>query len=200
MKTFSFGIWWLRIATFVLAALAAASATYWVLKWTATANLPSIAAPSVKTPTQADPQVVARLLGGGQSATVAAVVDRTANRFKLTGVVASGAKGGYALIATDGQAAKPYRVGAAVSDSLVLQSVAIRSAALAASLEAPVSFTLELPTLARSDSKADSKAGAAADGKADLKADSKIDNKPDGPIESSVERRKRTRNARTSSE
>ncbi len=154
MKTLSFGTWWLRIATFLLAALAAASAAYWVLKWSAPAASVPPAAPSVNAPSPADPQLVARLLGGGQVASATAVVDRTASRFKLSGVVASGANGGYALIATDGQTAKPYRVGAAVSDALILQSVAIRSAALGASLNAPAAFTLELPLLARSEGKA----------------------------------------------
>lgn len=184
MKTFSFGTWWLRIATFLLAALAAASATYWVLKWSAPPASAPTAAPTVNSPTQTDPQGVARLLGGGQIAGVAAVVDRTASRFKLTGVVASGAKGGYALIATDGQAAKPYQVGAAVSDALVLQSVAIRSAALGASLDAPSAFTLVLPVLARSDGKAASEPTTVVTA-----------GKVDSPPESRVERKNRAKQA-----
>ena len=149
MKTNSLSRWWLWIATFLLAALAAASATYWVLKWSAPA--PSNPAPSAtlssSQPAPTDPQVVARLLGGGQKTVTAALVDTTASRFKLTGVVANRAHTGYALISIDGKPAKPYRVGAAVNDNLVLRSVAIRSAALAPSLEGPVSFTLELPKL-----------------------------------------------------
>ena len=177
MKTHSFGTWWLRIATFLLAALAAASAAYWVLKWTAAAAPTSIVAPTAGAPTQADPQLVARLLGGGQSATATAVVDRSASRFKLTGVVASGDKSGYALIATDGQAARPYRVGTAVSDNLMLQSVATRSAALAPSLDGPPAFTLELPTLARSDGKTASK----ADNAVEAANPSKLENAPASP-------------------
>ncbi len=179
MKTLSFDIWWLRIATFLLAALAAASAAYWVLKWTAGATPTPSAAPTISRPTQTDPQLVARLLGGGQSNVVAAVVDRAASRFKLTGVVTSGAKGGYALIATDGQVAKSYRVGAAVSDTLVLQSVATRSAALGASLNAPAAFTLELPTLARSESKPASKADAAVEVKDESRTESAPANRPE---------------------
>jgi general secretion pathway protein C len=177
MKTFSFGTWWLRIATFLLAALAAASATYWVLKWSAPAVSIPTAAPTVSSPAQSDPQSVARLLGGGQVASAAAVVDRAASRFKLTGVVASGAKGGYALIATDGQTAKPYRVGAAVSDALVLQSVAIRSAALGASLDAPSAFTLELPILARSDGKAASASNSPTVGQVNSPPESRSERK-----------------------
>jgi general secretion pathway protein C len=162
MKTISLGIWWLRMATFLLAALAAASATYWVLKWNTSTNPKSAPAPAFTPAAQTDPQVVARLLGGGQSAAVAAAVQRVGSQFKLTGVVAERSKSGYALISIDGQAAKPYRVGAAVTDALILQSVAPRSASLAASLDAPVSVTLELPVLARSDGKPANPAGAAS--------------------------------------
>jgi general secretion pathway protein C len=70
-----------------------------------------------------------------------------ASRFQLTGVVAERSSGGYALIAIDGKPAQPYRVGSPVDDALVLHSVAARSAALAASVDAPVSLTLELPRL-----------------------------------------------------
>ena len=96
---------------------------------------------------QADPLVVARLLGGGRTA--AAPVESVASRFKLMGVVADLAQGGYALIAIDGKPAKPYRVGAPLDDALVLQSVSKRSAALAPSAEAPASVTLELPKLSQ---------------------------------------------------
>jgi general secretion pathway protein C len=102
---------------------------------------------SIQTPQarQIDPQMVARLLGGGQSAVTVSLADSVASRFKLSGVVAARNKGGYAVISVDGKPARPYRVGTPVNDGLVLHSVAARSAALAASVDAPVSFTLELP-------------------------------------------------------
>ncbi|MEI8170521.1 MAG: type II secretion system protein N [Rhodoferax sp.] len=145
MQTQSTSIWGLRAVTFVLAALAAASATFWGLKWNATAPAQPSAALAFAEAPQADPQVVARLLGGGRTA--AAPVEAAANRFKLIGVVADLAKGGYALIAIDGKPAKPYRVGAQLDDALVLQSVSARSAALATSVDAPASVLLELPKL-----------------------------------------------------
>jgi len=147
MKTQSLGLWWLRIATFSVAALAAASAAYWVLKWTAgTPTVPLLpAAPGMSHAPQSDPQVVARLLGGGQQAVVATLSDSAASRFKLIGVIADKSKGGYALISVDGKAAKPFAVGAQVNDAMVLHSVAPRSAALATSTAAPVSLTLNLP-------------------------------------------------------
>jgi general secretion pathway protein C len=136
--------------TFSVAALAAASATYWALKWTAAAPPNSSAALVFPGSGAADPQVVARLLGGGQTGVAVAQAvpgDTAASRFRLTGVVADRAHGGYALISIDGKPARPYRVGAQVNDTLVLHSVAPRSAALAAGLDAPVSLTLELPKL-----------------------------------------------------
>lgn len=152
MQTHRYSRWWLGIVTFSVAALAAASATYWVLKWTAAAPVAPGAAVNFAGPSQADPQVVARLLGGGQTGVVAAqavTIGSAASRFKLAGVVADTAKGGYALISVDGKPAKPYRVGSLVDNALVLQSVAPRSAALAASADAPVSIILDLPKLAQ---------------------------------------------------
>ncbi|NDP40344.1 MAG: general secretion pathway protein C [Rhodoferax sp.] len=145
MKTALLSLWWLRMATFSLAALAAASATYWVLKWQATVPSNLTAAVVYTAPPAADPQVVARLLGGGQTSVSAKRVDSAASHFKLSGVLVNQASGDYAVISVDGKPAKPYRVGAHVNDDLVLHSVAPRSASLATSRDAPVSVTLELP-------------------------------------------------------
>ena len=128
MQTQSPSLWWLRITTFALAALAAASATYWA----------------------SNPQLVAQLLGGGQTSTEAAsptAASEAARRLQLTGVVADQAIGGYALISVDGNPAQPFRAGAQVNESLVLQSVAPRSAALATGPDAPALVTLDLPQL-----------------------------------------------------
>jgi len=144
------GRWPLRLVTFMLAALAAASATVWTLKGLASAPLPAPGHLIFTEPHPADPLAVGRLLGGGQPSATAApamAVDSAASHFKLTGVVAEQGQGGVALIAIDAQPAKPYRVGARVNEALVLHSVTPRSAALAASKEAPVSVTLELPKL-----------------------------------------------------
>lgn len=148
MQTHPHNLWWFRATTFLLAALASASAAYWALKWSATVPAAPSAALMVASASPPDPQVIARLLGGGRSSSAAApgaVPDSAASRFKLTGVVANRAKGGYALIAIDGKPAQPYRVGARIDDRWVLHSVAPRSAALAASADAPVTLTLELP-------------------------------------------------------
>jgi general secretion pathway protein C len=67
----------------------------------------------------------------------------------LLGVLADRQQGGAALIAVDGKAAKPYRVGATVDGNLVLQSVAGRHAVLAESVDGPAQITLELPPLSK---------------------------------------------------
>ena len=148
MQSSLLSLWWLRIVTFLIAALAAASATYWALQWNAGATpAPHGGAAAPATPArQIDPQRVARLLGGGLSTAAAAPVASAASRFTLTGVIAGRSKNGYAIIAIDGQPPRPYRVGSQVGDALLLQSVQARSAALAPALDGPVTFTLELPS------------------------------------------------------
>ncbi len=135
------------MSTFLIAAAAAASAAYWVLKWSAPRGPAASPAVVFATLGQPDPQGVARLLGGGKLAMASGATRDPGSRFKLTGVVATGQHGGYALISVDGKPSRPYRVGAAVDDNLLLHSVAPRSAALAASANSPVSLTLELPAL-----------------------------------------------------
>lgn len=150
MQPNSQNIWWPRLAAFVLAGLAAASAVYWGLKWPG----PSLhtAASTVAAPETAasDPQALARALGGGNAPaapTPALALPGVGSRLSLVGVVAGSKSGGAALISVDGKPAKPYRVGAPIEDGLVLQSVALRSAALAPDVNSPASVTLEMPLL-----------------------------------------------------
>lgn len=146
MQTHSYQRWWLRIATFLLAALAAASVAWWGLKLSnAAPGVPTLAPMALLGPAPTDPLAVARLLGGGRISQVAAPLEAASSRFKLTGVVADRHRGGYALISVDGKPAKPYRVGARVDEALVLHSLVPRSAALAASLDAPIAFHIEMP-------------------------------------------------------
>lgn len=72
-----------------------------------------------------------------------------ASRFSLLGVVAARSHDGAALIAVDGKPPRPYRVGAAVDDTLVLQSVQPRRAVLSSSVGGPPVLTLELPPIKR---------------------------------------------------
>ncbi len=150
MQPNSQNIWWPRLAAFVLAGLAAASAVYWGLKWPG-ANTGTATSTVVTTETvSSDPQALARALGGGSATaapTAAIASPGLASRLSLVGVVADSKSGGAALISVDGKPAKPYRVGARVEDDLMLKSVALRSAALAPDANSPASVTLEMPPL-----------------------------------------------------
>ena len=142
-------LWWLRGATFSVAALAAASAIFWGLKLSAPVSLLQVTAAVAPGLEASDTQAWVRLLGGqkADASPTPEAVDVSSSRFKLLGVVAGASRQGHALIATDGKTAKPYRVGAPVEDGLILKSVSPRSAELARSLEAPTGMTLELPKL-----------------------------------------------------
>jgi len=142
-------LWWLRIATFLLAAAAAASATYWVLKMRANPGPGQPALMALATPAQVDLQAAVRLLGGNRTAASSAIPDSASSHFKLLGIIADRNKSGYALIAVDGKPPKPVAVGAHLNDSLLLQSLGPRSAALASSIDGPVALTLELPKTSR---------------------------------------------------
>jgi len=138
--------WAVRGVTFLLWALLAASAAYWGLKLGR--PTPVVAAAVTPVPAPVDPAAVARLLGyTPQEAPGAVVAASLASRFTLTGVVASRSRGGAALIAVDGRAPRPFRVGAALDEAIVLQSVEGRRAVLAAHLTGPALLTLELPPL-----------------------------------------------------
>ena len=142
------GNWTVRGVTFVVWAVAAASAAYWAMKFAgADPSVPRVAAAS-RQPAPVDPMVVARLLGhtAGPVTSAAAPAQPSApSRFNLVGVVAARSQRGTALIAVDGKPAKPYRVGSAIDEGLVLQSVQPRRATLGPSLDGPASVTLELP-------------------------------------------------------
>ena len=73
------------------------------------------------------------------------VAPSLASRFQLQGVLAGGGSQGVALIAVDGKSAKPYRVGAWVTEGLVLQSAQGRRISLGAALNTPEMVVLELP-------------------------------------------------------
>lgn len=147
MQTPEPSLWWLRSTTFTLAALTAASAVYWGLRGRSTPEQTALSTPTVEI--RPDTQQVARVLGGGLLGATSSPgepqADTLASHFKLSGVVADRLQGGVALIAVDEEPAKPWRIGEPVGHALVLHSVTAHSAALAASLDAPVRVTLELP-------------------------------------------------------
>lgn len=144
-----------RVLAFLLWALVAASATYWVLRVT---DRPAPLPPGALTAGMAVPSgSVASVLGSPPASTapvaVAAPVQAAQTPgFRLVGVIAPGdAAGrgtevGVALIAVGQQPPRAYAVGAEVAPGWYLQTVERRRATVRAGVQGPVS-ELELPAL-----------------------------------------------------
>ena len=129
--------WAPRILTLLAWALAAWSVTYWVLQFQGAAPTAAAPAPPPAQALAAEPADVAKVFGPAietkapepVAVAVVAVVDPS-TRFSLSGVVASRAPGGVALLSVEGRPARPYRVGAIIDDAYTLKSVTSRSAVL----------------------------------------------------------------------
>jgi general secretion pathway protein C len=140
-----------RVTAFVVWALVAASAVFWLLRLVSSS--PSAPPHTVTVAAATTPRGdLARVLGAPPQpagAAPAPAEPALAARFKLLGVAAprqGGDSVGLALIAVDGKPARGYQVGATIDGPLVLQSVHARGAALGAP-GAPAQVTLELPAL-----------------------------------------------------
>jgi general secretion pathway protein C len=146
MATTLQGRWAVRLTTLVLWMLVAGSCVYWVLRIAPRGPAAMVAAPA-RTAFAADPAAVARRRGAVPALAAAAGLPAVslASRFALVGVVAERSRRGAALIAVDGKPARPYRVGAAIDQGVLLQSVEGRRAVLSASVGGPALVTLELP-------------------------------------------------------
>ncbi|WP_353136781.1 type II secretion system protein N [Limnohabitans sp.] len=119
------------------------SAVTWGLRWSATGAAPSNATAAAQALPEVDVSAAARSLGAAP--VQAAAAPTLASRFQLQGVMAGGPDAGAALISVDGKPAKPYRVGAAVADGLVLQFAQGRRVSLGMALDGPQALVLELP-------------------------------------------------------
>jgi general secretion pathway protein C len=150
MWTATSAAWTVRGATFALWALAAASAAWSGLQLGGGGRERAVPLAAARSVPPADPAAIARLLGSTPAAAAVAAVGAPqpalASRFQLVGVVAESRSGrGAALIAVDGRPARPFRVGSAIEEGVVLQSVQGRQAVLSARGNGPI--TLELPPL-----------------------------------------------------
>ncbi|MEO5661518.1 MAG: type II secretion system protein N [Polaromonas sp.] len=148
MQTDAHRLWFTRIVTFTVSALAAASVAYWGLKsWQpqAATTTPTVV---IAQASSGDPQALARALGGGP-APLASLPQAppVSSRYVLVGVLAGNSRSGAALISVDGQEARPVRVGTLVVDDVRLFSVTARHAVLTSGAATPEKFTLELPPL-----------------------------------------------------
>ena len=122
---------------------AAASLVYWFLQFPVQDGmLPASETLPVSQRTQAPSDAGLERALGVVTATAAAPTAQ-ATRFQLMGVIAASSGQGSALIGTDGQAPKAYRVGQVVADGVVLQSLEPRQARLGTGPDK--GWTLQLP-------------------------------------------------------
>ena len=136
--------WTLRTFTFLVWVAVGACAAYWAFKFVTTKPIEAtaaIAAPAAVVDTKA----VAKLLGATDNIAAKAINAPSTIKLALFGLATTASGDGVALIATEDKPAKPYRVGAQVTDDLVLKSISKVDAILAASTTAPESQKLSLP-------------------------------------------------------
>ncbi|MES2186080.1 MAG: type II secretion system protein N [Pseudomonadota bacterium] len=144
MRPFSATRWAPPAATAVLWALAAGSALFWGLRLSGPASAPAYAPIAASEAPDADAGALGRVLGAVRSEAPQAAP--AASRFVLLGVLADvSSGGGAALLAVDGQPARPFRVGSTVAPGYVLQSVGRRRAVLGATGSA--ALTVDMPVL-----------------------------------------------------
>ena len=132
-----------KLTTLLLWAAAAAVVVFWALRFTSGASeqLPVISAAQ---PVQANAQAIAKALGAVALPATAAAAP-VASRYSLLGVLAGNESGGgAAVIAIEGKGSKAVRVGEAVDEGLILQSLAAREARLGP-VNGPASTVLQLP-------------------------------------------------------
>jgi len=113
--------------------ISVASVAYWVLQFPQAKSLQSynIAQNNPSVNSEATADVSAQLLRGfGGMAAGPEVSIVQSNRYQLLGVIASASGQGSALIAVDGEAPKPYRVGQPVHEGMSLQALTPRTAKL----------------------------------------------------------------------
>ena len=147
--------WLAGISTLVVWAAAAAVVDYWALQFAGVSG-PASQAATVARSSAAEPTVADVQKALGADSAPAAVVNANA-RFVLSGVVALSSGQGAALISVDAQGPKAFKVGQAVTDGLLLQSLGPRQARLAATRDGPTLNTLDMPALSTSASTAQAK-------------------------------------------
>lgn len=136
---------WPPLVAGLLWLVAGLSAGYWVLQALGRSPVTPVPA-AVSAPPVVDTALLARALGAMPAAvSMAEAPPAAASRYALQGVVAVGTARGAALIAVDGQPARPFGLGAEVSAGLLLQAVTAQQARLGPALEGPTSLTLDMP-------------------------------------------------------
>ena len=135
------------LVSFLVWGGAAASIVAWGLAFWPTNQQPlAPAVDSVAMPNPVQAGDIGAVLGASpQAQAPATAAPSTASRLSLIGVAKSGSSDMVALIAADGQAAKPFARGSEVLPGLVLQSVSLQQANLGVSLDGPPQLQLDMP-------------------------------------------------------
>lgn len=138
-----------RVSAFVIWALVAATAVYWLLGlWSRGPVAPAHTVPIGDITAMRGE--LTRLLGAPEAPAPAAEAPPSdaAGRLRLVGIVApragSADSGGVAVIAVGDKPPRPFRVGAKVDGELMLRSVALRTASIGSAAGDGL-FTLQLP-------------------------------------------------------
>ena len=118
----------------------AAGVAFWVLHFPRASEgvLPAVSTPA---PAQGGTEDMARALGQTQAQPVVAV---ESSRFQLLGVISFTSGRGSALIAVDGKAPKPWRVGQALEDGVYLQKLGPRQAWLGPTPSGSAQWALQM--------------------------------------------------------
>ena len=133
-----------KLTTALLWAGAAAIVVFWGLRFAGSADAHSPVVPAAQA-VQANAQALAKALGAVALPAAGPVVAPVASRYALMGVVAGRESGaGAVVIAVSGQPARAVRVGDAVEDGVILQSLSTREARLGP-VSGPATTVLELP-------------------------------------------------------
>lgn len=134
-----------KLTTFLLWALAIGVVVFWWLRWLGGSQGQELA-PTPVAAVQANAQAMAKALGAVASAAAPVVAAPVSNRYVLTGVLAGHSSGaGAAVIAVGNNPAKAFKVGDALEDGVLLQSLSTREARLGHSMDGPATAVLELP-------------------------------------------------------
>ncbi len=132
----------LPLVTAAVWTLAAASTAYWFLHWPKAEMAFSASAVASSNHVTASLYVPMSRALGQTSTQVASPALPASSHYKLTGVIASASGQGSALIATDAQPPKAFKVGQTVQDGWTLVSLTARQARLKS---AETEVLLELP-------------------------------------------------------
>ena len=152
----------MRLLSFAIWALVAASAVFWLTRLLARSDAAPAHVVTVSASTSVAAADLSRLLGSTRSAANAASPEPAVDaRYHLIGVVApkSTASTGLALIAVDNKPARPIGLGGVVDGSLVLLAVNHRRAELGPAGGA-ATVRLELPAVPEASRSVRSAAGA----------------------------------------